>query len=110
MGYILEGFKNALKIIISADREIIAIVLVSLKITACSTFMATLTGVPLGFYIAMNKFKGRRILITIINSLMALPTVIIGLMVYSFISRRGPLGTAGLLYTPWAMIIGQIIL
>ncbi|MFQ6084107.1 MAG: ABC transporter permease [Candidatus Aminicenantia bacterium] len=110
MDYILEGFRNAFKMIISLDREIIIITLVSLKVSTASTILATLAGVPFGFYVALKDFWGKKVIVTILNTLMAFPTVLVGLMVYSLISRRGPLGTLGLLYTPWAMIIGQFIL
>jgi len=66
--------------------------------------------VPLGFIIATRQFPGKRTVATILNTLMALPTVVVGLTVYAFISRRGPLGMFGLLYTQTAMVIGQIIL
>ncbi|PIU68498.1 MAG: ABC transporter permease [Armatimonadetes bacterium CG07_land_8_20_14_0_80_40_9] len=110
MDYIYEGLKNALKIIISLDPEMLGIVFVSLKVSTTSIVLATLVGVPLGFYIAIKDFWGKGGIVLLLNTLMALPTVIIGLLVYSFISRGGPLGSLGFLYTPWAMIIGQFIL
>lgn len=110
MDYILAGLSDALKMIVSFDPEVIEIVLVSIKISTSSIILATLAGVPLGFYVAIRDFWGKRAVITVLNTLMALPTVLVGLLVYSLISRRGPLGTIGLLYTPWAMIIGQTIL
>lgn len=110
MDYILEGLSAAFWMIASLNREMISIAWVSLKIASLSTIIATLSGIPLGFIIALKDFRGKRYLITILNTLMALPTVVIGLFVYSFISRRGPLGSLGILYTPWAMVIGQIIL
>jgi tungstate transport system permease protein len=110
MNYLLEGLKNALGMIFSLDREMLAIVFVSLKVCVISTAIATIAGIPLGFYVAIKDFWGKRGVVVILNTLMALPTVVIGLMVYSLISRRGPLGTLGLLYTPWAMIFGQAIL
>lgn len=110
MDYIIEGFANALKMMVSLDREMIAIVLVSVKVSIISTILATLGGVPLGFYVAIKDFRGKRGVTIVLNTLMALPTVVIGLLVYSFISRRGLLGSMGLLYTLWAMVIGQTIL
>ncbi len=110
MDYILEGFSNALTMLISLDREIVSIIFVSVKVSITAILLATSAGVPLGFYIAIKDFWGKRGIITILNTLMALPTVVVGLLVYSFISRRGQLGQFGLLYTPWAMIIGQTIL
>lgn len=110
MEYILEGFKGALKIIFQLDREFLDIVAVSLKVACISTLLAAVTGVPLGILIAQKKFPGRNIVITVLNTLMSLPTVVVGLTVYSFLSRKGPLGEWGLLYTLSAMIIGQFIL
>ena len=110
MDYIIEGFSNAFKMIFSLDREMVGIVFISVRVSTISTVLATVAGVPLGFYLAIKDFWGKRGVVTILNTLMALPTVVLGLFVYSFISRRGPLGSMGLLYTPWAMIIGQTIL
>jgi tungstate transport system permease protein len=110
MDYILEGLKAAVKLIITLDREMFSIAFVSLKVSTLSTLLATLLGIPFGFMVAIKDFWGKRGVITMLNTLMALPTVVIGLLVYSFISRRGPLGAIGLLYTPGAMVIGQTIL
>jgi tungstate transport system permease protein len=110
MDYILEGLKAAVKLIITLDREMFSIAFVSLKVSTLSTLLATLLGIPFGFTIAIKDFWGKRGVITMLNTLMALPTVVIGLLVYSFISRRGPLGAMGLLYTPGAMVMGQTIL
>ena len=88
----------------------VSIVAVSLKVSATSTLLASLMGVPFGFLVAFESFPGKRLLITCLNTLLALPTVVIGLFVYAFISRRGILGPLDLLYTQKAMIIGQTIL
>lgn len=111
MDYILNGFVGALKLIFSFDKEFLEIVLVSLKISFASTLFATLTGVPFGIFVAYKKnFYGRKAIITILNTCMSLPTVVIGLTVYSFLSRRGPLGDYSLLFTMTAIVIGQVIL
>jgi tungstate transport system permease protein len=110
MNYILHGFIEALKIIISLDREFLSTISVSLIVAGTSTLIATLTGVPFGVWIAHKEFRGKRAVITILHTLMSLPTVLVGLMVYSLISRSGPLGSLGLLYTRTAMVIGQVIL
>lgn len=110
MELIAEGIKNAIRIIISFDREFISIVFVSLRVSSISILLAGLLGIPFGIFVGTVKFKGRNILATILNTLTALPTVFVGLMLYSFLSRRGPLGSAGLLFTPIAMIMGQFIL
>ena len=110
MEYLLDGFVNALKLIFSLDREVFSITFISIKISTTAILLASFIGVPLGFLIGMNVFKGKGTVITLFNTLMAFPTVVVGLMVYSLISNKGPFGTFELLFTPSAMIIGQFIL
>ncbi len=110
MEYILEGIWKALKLIISLDQEIFGIAILSLKVSVAATFFSSLVGVPVGFVIGNGNFWAKKALITIFNTLMAFPTVVIGLLVYSFISRQGPLGPLELLFTPRAMVMGQFIL
>jgi tungstate transport system permease protein len=82
----------------------------SLRFSLSSALIACVPGIPLGVLIALKRFRGRRGLLAVLNALMALPTVVVGLIVYSLISRSGPFGSLGLLFTPWAVIIGQAIL
>lgn len=110
MELLTDSFLSAILLIFSLDPEVLSIVWVSLKISGISTLFASLMGVPLGFLIAYGSFKGKRILIICLNTMLALPTVVIGLFVYSFISRRSILGSLDLLYTQKAIVIGQIIL
>jgi len=110
MEFLLDSFFSALLLLWSIDPELIEIVSVSLKVSSTSTMIASMVGVPAGFLIAFREFPGKRMLITILNTLLALPTVVIGLFVYAFISRRGILGILDLLYTQKAMVIGQVIL
>lgn len=110
MGYFLEGFYSALKMIASLDRQMLSIAFVSLKVSVLSTMLATLVGLPIGCYVGIRNFRGRKALVSALNTLMSVPTVVIGLSVYFLLSRRGPLGSLGLLYTPWAMVLGQAIL
>ena len=110
MNYIIEGIKKAVLLIFTADRQVFSIVLVSLQVSCIAIILAIIVGVPLGFIIATRQFPGKRAIATILNTLMALPTVVIGLTVYALISRRGPLGMFGLLFTQKAMVIGQFIL
>ncbi len=88
----------------------LSIVAVSLKVSCASTLLASLVGAPAGFVVAFGSFRGKRMVITILNTLLALPTVVVGLFVYAFITRRGILGPLDLLYTQKAMIIGQTLL
>lgn len=110
MEYILGGMWKALGLIFSLDREIFSISLLSLKVSTIAIFLSSLVGVPLGFIIGSGQFWGKKGLTAIFNTLMALPTVVVGLLVYSLISRQGPLGPLELLFTPKAMVIGQFIL
>ncbi len=110
MQFLLDSFLSALWLIWSWDRELIQIVSVSLKVSSSSTLIAGLLGVPAGFFIAFHDFWGKRLLITVLNTLLALPTVVVGLFAYAFISRRGLLGVLDLLYTQKAIILGQVIL
>ena len=110
MDFIVEGFSEALILILSLDREVFSITFLSLSISTVATFLASLVGVPLGFAVGTTNFPGRRMVITFFNAMLSLPTVVVGLFVFSFISRQGPLGFLGLLFTPTAMVIGQFIL
>jgi tungstate transport system permease protein len=110
MIFLLDSIKSAILLVISFDPEVFSVVLVSLKLSSSSTLIASTIGTLLGFYIAFESFPGKRMVITCLNTLLSLPTVVIGLFVYAFIARRGLLGHLGLLYTQKAIIIGQTIL
>lgn len=110
MDLLLDSFISAILLLKSLDAELYAIVLVSLKVACSSTLIASFIGIPAGFAIAFKEFPGKRTVITILNTLLALPTVVVGLFVYAFISRRGIFGPLDLLYTQKAIIIGQVIL
>jgi len=110
MDYLWEGLTTAFKLIFTFDYEVMNCTWVSIKVSSVAVLLASLIGVPLGFIIGINEFKGKKTIITLFNTLMALPTVVVGLFVFSFISRQGPIGILGLLFTPTAMIIGQFIL
>jgi tungstate transport system permease protein len=110
MEFLKDSFLSAILLLWSFDPDLYFIVYVSVKVSFFSTLIASLFGVPAGFLIAFNDFRGKRAVITILNSLLALPTVVVGLVVYAFISRKGILGILDLLYTQPAMVIGQVIL
>lgn len=110
MENILSALNKAFGLIISLDREIFSIVLLSFSVSLTAVFLSSLFSLPLSLLLALKKFPGNRFIVNTINSLMAVPAVAIGLVVYLIISRRGPLGILELLYTPWAMIIAQAIL
>jgi tungstate transport system permease protein len=110
MSFLIDSFLSAALLIWSLDPGLLEIIGVSLKVSCTSTLIASVLGVPGGFIIAFSEFPMKRLLITILNTLLALPTVVVGLFVYAFISRRGIFGVFDLLYTQKAMIIGQVIL
>jgi tungstate transport system permease protein len=94
----------------SGDSNLIAIVLLSLKVSLTAVVIACLVGLPLGATIAVGRFPGRHLLIVVLNALMGLPPVVVGLAVYLLLSRAGPLGAMGILFTPTAMVIAQALL
>ena len=110
MEYLFEAFGDSIQLIFSLDREIYGIVGRSLFFALTATLMAALCGVPIGFLVGTKRFRGKSGLLTLMNTLMALPTVVIGLLAYGFLSRRAPLGFLDLLFTPGAVIIGEFIL
>ena len=110
MGFFTDSLISASRLIFTLDNELLMIVGVSLKVSLTSTVIAGFIGVPAAFLISIKNIPFKRSIITVLNTLLALPTVVIGLFVYAFISRRGIFGTFDLLYTQKAIIIGQIIL
>jgi tungstate transport system permease protein len=110
MDLLIDSFVSAILLVASLDAEMLRIIGVSLKVSCASTIIAGVIGVPLGFAIVFGEFTGKRMVITVLNTLLAMPTVVIGLFVYAFISRRGILGIFDLLYTQKAIIIGQVLL
>jgi tungstate transport system permease protein len=110
MDYILHALLGALRLILSLDREVFGIALISLRVAGTATVLATLLGVPLAYGIATRDFIGKSAVLTLFNTLQALPTVVVGLFCYSFLSRRGPLGFLDLLFTPTGIVIGDVIL
>lgn len=110
MGYLWEGIQKAIVLIISLDSEVCSTVLLSLRISLAATLFASLVGIPLGFLISTHEFTFKRPVITLFNTLLSIPTVVVGLFLYSLLSRRGPLGPLDLLFTPSAMVIGQFCL
>lgn len=110
MNFLVDSLFSAFILLWSLDPELYFIIYVSLKVSLGATLIAGILGVPAGFFIALNEFRAKRVTIMILNSLMAMPTVVVGLLVYAFISRRGILGMLDLLYTQSAMVTGQVIL
>jgi tungstate transport system permease protein len=100
----------ALELILTGDPALFAIVRLSLIVSLSAVAVAALLGVPLGAFIALTRFRGRESVVVCLNALMGLPPVVVGLVVYLLLSRSGPLGVLGILFTPLAMVIAQTIL
>ncbi len=110
MDAILIGFKKAFFLIFSLDAELLSIIFLSLKVSGIALVIATAAGLPPGAFLGLKRFPLQGITISLMNTLMGLPPVVVGLFLYLMLSRSGPLGFVGLLYTPSAMIIAQSIL
>lgn len=98
------------ELIRSFEGDVVAIVALSLRVSLSATAIAALIGLPLGAFVAVVRFPGRPVAVTVLNAMMGLPAVLVGLIVYLALSRSGPLGTFGLLFTPAAMIVAQAFL
>jgi len=110
MELLWDGIKQAFMVLLATDREVIEITLLSLQISGGATLISLLLGVPLGIAIALSRFPGRNVVVSLLNTGMGLPPVVVGLFVSIFLWRSGPLGFLELLYTPTAMIIAQVVI
>jgi tungstate transport system permease protein len=110
MRYIAEGFATAVKLLFRGDPETYSAVFTTLKVSSLSIMAALVIGIPLGFLLGYYEFRGKRQVSAVVDTLLALPTVVVGLFVYAMISRRGPLGNLGLLFTIPGIGIAQTIL
>ena len=110
MELIWEGLKQAVWLILSGDREVLAITGLSLRVSLTATAISLLLGIPAGTALGLAAFPGRRLAIALVNTGMGLPPVVVGLLVSLFLWRSGPLGFLEILYTPAAMVIAQVCL
>lgn len=110
MAYFLEALQGALALILSFDPQIWFIVWTSIRVSIVAVLLASLAGIPLGLLVALKDFRGKALLTQVLDTLMALPTVVVGLFLYGMFTRNGPLGGLEILYTPWAIIIGEAVL
>ena len=110
MQLISESFITAFYLLISGDPDLYEIIFLSIKVSLTSLLGSVTIGLPLGAFLAIHRFKFRSLLISILNAMMGMPPVVVGLIVYLYFSRAGPLGFLSLLYTPTAMIIAQMLL
>ncbi len=106
----IEAFQSALRLIFQFDPELLRIIGLSLSVSGVALMIAAVAGIPLGTLLGLTSFRGRRLLISLANTLMGLPPVVAGLFLYLFLSRSGPFGFLNLLYTPSAMILAQTLL
>jgi len=108
--FFLDAIDKSFSLILDFDKDLFLVVWTSLRISLMAVIIASIIAIPLGIIVALKLFPGRNFLLSILNTLMALPTVIVGLLLYGLLNRQGLLGDFGLLYTPAAMVIGQSIL
>ncbi len=110
MDLIVDGFRQAMALMLGLDRELLRVTWLSLQVSGSATFLSLLIGIPLGTFLALNRFPGRRLVISLVNTGMGLPPVVVGLFVSIMLWRNGPLGLLHLLYTPIAMVIAQCVI
>lgn len=110
MDFFADGLRRGAALILSGDPEVFGVTWFSLQVALLATVVACLLGVPLGFVLGTTRFWGRRAAITTLNTLLAFPTVVVGLVVWGLLARRGPLGGMGWLYTWIAIVIAEVVL
>ncbi|MCZ6784941.1 MAG: ABC transporter permease [Proteobacteria bacterium] len=110
MSELSQAFRAAFSLLVQRDPALLEIVTLSLQVSGMATVLASLVGLPLGGWVAVARFPGRRLAVVLLNALMGLPPVVVGLLVYLLLSRSGPAGTLGWLFTPQAMVIAQVVL
>lgn len=110
MDLILEGLVKAFQLIIALDREVLGITWLSLKVSGVATFISVLIGISTGMLVALARFPGKKFVVSVVNTGMGLPPVVVGLFVTIFLWRNGPLGFLDILYTPTAMIFAQAVI
>ncbi len=110
MELLLKGLYRALDMLTSADPELVTILWLSLKVSVGAVVLALAIGLPIGTWLALGRFRGQRFLVALANAGMGLPPVVVGLTVAVLLWRSGPLGSWGLLYTPTAMVLAQLVI
>ncbi|MEI6262291.1 MAG: ABC transporter permease [Deltaproteobacteria bacterium] len=110
MNVFLDGFQSAFNLLISMDPDVLAITWRTIHVSTVATFISILIGIPIGTVLALTRFQGRGFLVSLINFGMGLPPVVVGLATWLMLTRYGPLGMLGLLYTPTAMILAQAVI
>ena len=108
--FLLDALGSAVHLIFSGNTEVYSAVSVSLQVSGAAMVICAALGIPVGLFLATTRFPGRQVLLTLIHTLMAMPTVVVGLFVYAFLTRRSVLGPLDLLFTRKAMVIGEVLL
>ncbi len=107
---IIQGLVQAFSLLASGDPELYDVIFLTLKVSGLATVISVLLGLPVGLWLALKDFPGKRLLISFVNFSMGLPPVVVGLFVSLLLWRYGPLGMLGLMYTPWAIVIAQAVI
>jgi tungstate transport system permease protein len=110
MDFLAHGFRRALSLLVAGDAEVYGIALLTLRVGLVATFIACALGIPAGYVLGTRPFWGRRAALTVVNTALAFPTVVVGLVLYGLLSRRGPLGGLAWLYTWQAIVLGDVLL
>ncbi len=110
MDLVLEGLRKAFQLLLSLDPEVLGITLLSLQVSVAATAISVVVGVSAGTVIALGRFPGKQLVVSLVNAGMGLPPVVVGLLVTLFLWRSGPLGSLGLLYTPAAIVLAQVVI
>ena len=110
MDFLAEGFRRAWDLLVGGDAEVYGIALLTLRVAVVATTISCVLGLPLGYFLATRRFWGRRAALTVVNTALAFPTVVVGLLLYGLLSRQGLLGGLGWLYTWQAIVVGDVLL
>ncbi len=110
MDFFWEGLRRGTALIFSGNAEVLGVTLLSVRVAVIATIIACVIGVPIGFAVGTTRFFGRRAAITVLNTMLAFPTVVVGLVIWGLLARQGPLGGFGLLYTWWAIVVAEVVL
>ena len=110
MDFLTEGFRRAWDLLVGGDAEVYGIALLTLRVAVVATTISCILGLPLGYFLATRRFWGRRAALTVVNTALAFPTVVVGLLLYGLLSRQGLLGGLGWLYTWQAIVVGDVLL
>jgi tungstate transport system permease protein len=110
MDFLAEGFRRAWSLLVAGDSDVFSVAALTLKVAVVATTIACAVGLPLGYFLATRRFWGRRAALTMVNTALAFPTVVVGLLLYGLLSRRGPLGGLDWLYTWQAIVVGDVLL